>query len=107
MITSVLSQDRAYELSLLGVEVLAEDLCMAPLIETLLVSRNLTHVVHLAAQAGVRYSLDNPLTYVRSNVQCQLVLLDALSRHPVRQCLRVNITFRNQENVNQVPAWGN
>ena len=27
-----------------------------------------THILHLAAQAGVRYSLENPHTYVDSNV---------------------------------------
>ncbi|HZK91131.1 MAG TPA: NAD-dependent epimerase/dehydratase family protein [Stellaceae bacterium] len=34
-------------------------------------------VVHLAAQAGVRYSLSNPLVYVESNVRGQVVLFEA------------------------------
>jgi UDP-glucuronate 4-epimerase len=34
-------------------------------------------IVHLAAQAGVRYSLSNPLIYVESNVRGQVVLLEA------------------------------
>ena len=34
-------------------------------------------VVHLAAQAGVRYSLINPYAYTRSNVEGHLVLLEA------------------------------
>jgi UDP-glucuronate 4-epimerase len=34
-------------------------------------------VVHLAAQAGVRYSLINPYAYVRTNVQGHLALLEA------------------------------
>ncbi|MEM1244492.1 MAG: NAD-dependent epimerase/dehydratase family protein [Pseudomonadota bacterium] len=29
---------------------------------------NITHVIHLAAQAGVRYSLENPAAYIQSNV---------------------------------------
>lgn len=29
---------------------------------------DITHVVHLAAQAGVRYSIDNPLSYIESNL---------------------------------------
>jgi UDP-glucuronate 4-epimerase len=37
-------------------------------------------VVHLAAQAGVRYSLSNPLVYVESNVRGQVVLLEAARR---------------------------
>ncbi len=34
-------------------------------------------VVHLAAQAGVRYSLENPYAYVRSNVLGHLVMMEA------------------------------
>ncbi len=33
-------------------------------------------IIHLAAQAGVRYSLENPYTYVDVNVTGQLVLLE-------------------------------
>ena len=36
--------------------------------EALFASRPFTHVVHLAAQPGVRYSLVNPDAYVRNNV---------------------------------------
>jgi UDP-glucuronate 4-epimerase len=37
-------------------------------------------IVHLAAQAGVRYSLSNPLVYVESNVKGQVVMLEAARR---------------------------
>jgi len=37
-------------------------------------------IVHLAAQAGVRYSLSNPLVYADSNVRGQVVLLEAARR---------------------------
>lgn len=33
-----------------------------------------THIIHLAAQAGVRYSLQNPFAYVESNVMGQVVM---------------------------------
>ena len=33
-------------------------------------------VIHLAAQAGVRYSLENPFAYVETNVSGQLVILE-------------------------------
>lgn len=47
----------------------------------LLTSRtDITGVVHLAAQAGVRYSLINPFAYIESNVTGQVVLLE-LARH--------------------------
>jgi UDP-glucuronate 4-epimerase len=35
---------------------------------------HITHIVHLAAQAGVRYSLVNPYAYVTSNVMGQVVM---------------------------------
>jgi UDP-glucuronate 4-epimerase len=41
-----------------------------------------THVAHLAAQAGVRYSLKNPLAYVKSNIECFVVLLEVLRNYP-------------------------
>lgn len=37
-----------------------------------------THVVHLAAQAGVRYAATNPLSYIDSNVRGTSVLLEAV-----------------------------
>jgi UDP-glucuronate 4-epimerase len=35
-----------------------------------------THIIHLAAQAGVRYSLINPYAYIESNVMGQTVMLE-------------------------------
>jgi UDP-glucuronate 4-epimerase len=39
-------------------------------------------IVHLAAQAGVRYSLDNPFAYERTNVAGQLSVLEACRHGP-------------------------
>ncbi|KAB8101529.1 hypothetical protein EE612_032368, partial [Oryza sativa] len=36
-----------------------------------------THVLHLAAQAGVRYAMENPSSYVRSNVAGLVSLLES------------------------------
>ena len=41
-------------------------------------------VVHLAAQPGVRYSLENPHAYVESNVVAFLNVLEGCRRRPVR-----------------------
>lgn len=38
---------------------------------------DITEIVHLAAQPGVRYSLINPYAYTRSNIEGHLVLLEA------------------------------
>jgi UDP-glucuronate 4-epimerase len=39
-------------------------------------SKEITGVVHLAAQPGVRYSLENPYAYVTANVMGQVVMLE-------------------------------
>jgi UDP-glucuronate 4-epimerase len=39
-------------------------------------------VVHLAAQAGVRYSLEKPFEYVRSNLEGHMVVLELCRRLP-------------------------
>jgi UDP-glucuronate 4-epimerase len=70
--------DRSYELHKLGVTVYKKDLCDVTFLRRLMMSHNFTHVIHLAAQASVRYSLANPLAYVTANVECYMVLLDQL-----------------------------
>lgn len=44
-------------------------------------------VVHLAAQAGVRYGLQNPQAYVEANLLGSFNLLEAVRAHPVRHLL--------------------
>jgi len=44
-------------------------------------------VINLAAQAGVRYSLTNPDTYIKSNIQGFLNILEACRKYPVKQLL--------------------
>lgn len=46
-----------------------------------------THVLHFAAQAGVRYSLENPLSYINSNIVGFTNLLEACRSYPVRHLL--------------------
>ncbi|MEZ5660991.1 MAG: GDP-mannose 4,6-dehydratase [Burkholderiaceae bacterium] len=42
-----------------------------------------TRIVHLAAQAGVRYSIENPLAYARSNLVGMTVILELARRAQV------------------------
>lgn len=44
-------------------------------------------VIHLAAQAGVRYSIDNPRAYLESNINGTFELLEAARAHPPRHLL--------------------
>lgn len=44
-------------------------------------------VIHLAAQAGVRYALEHPESYIHANIQGSFALLEACRAHPVRHLL--------------------
>ena len=45
---------------------------------------NIERIVHLAAQAGVRYSLENPFAYTDANIQGHLAILEACRKLPVK-----------------------
>jgi UDP-glucuronate 4-epimerase len=44
-------------------------------------------VIHLAAQAGVRYSVENPRAYVSANILGTFNVLEACRAHPVRHLM--------------------
>ena len=44
-------------------------------------------IVHLAAQAGVRYSLENPRAYIDANIVGTFTVMEAAKRHAVRHLL--------------------
>ena len=52
-----------------------------PSVSSLFAAERFDRVVHLAAQAGVRYSLKNPHAYVQSNVHGFLNVLEACRHH--------------------------
>ncbi len=59
------------------------DLCDAALIERLFAENGFDVVVNLAAQAGVRYSIESPKAYIDSNLVGFFNLLEACRHHPV------------------------
>lgn len=63
-----------------GFEFYRKDIADTAAMAALVRDRGVKRIVHLAAQAGVRYSLDNPFAYERSNLAGHLSLLEA-SRH--------------------------
>lgn len=44
-------------------------------------------VINLAAQAGVRYSIENPVVYIQSNIMGFFNILENCRRHPVKHLL--------------------
>ncbi|MHA6195182.1 NAD-dependent epimerase [Pseudomonas wadenswilerensis] len=63
------------------------DLADAEALDRLFASERPDVVLHLAAQAGVRYSLDNPRAYLDSNLAGFLNILECCRRHPVQHLL--------------------
>lgn len=62
----------------------AMDLVQGPSLQALFATHHFDAVVHLGAQAGVRYSLQNPQAYIDSNITGTLNILEACRQHPVR-----------------------
>jgi UDP-glucuronate 4-epimerase len=60
------------------------DLADAAGIQKLFEEENFDYVVHLAAQAGVRYSIDNPRAYVDSNIVGFLNILEGCRHNGVK-----------------------
>ena len=77
-----LKRDRIARLARFGeaLSVHELDFSDAAAIEAVLGAIDFDRIVHLGAQAGVRYSLDNPLAYAASNLTGHLVVLE-LARH--------------------------
>lgn len=59
------------------------DLTEREYLHSLFEEENFSHVVHLAAQAGVRYSLQNPYAYINSNIVGFINILEACRQFPV------------------------
>jgi UDP-glucuronate 4-epimerase len=53
-------------------------------VNALFAGGNFERVIHLAAQAGVRYSLENPYAYIQSNIVGFTNILEGCRRFPVK-----------------------
>lgn len=60
------------------------DISSAPAMQDLFRKHQFDAVINLAAQAGVRYSIDNPQAYIDSNIQGFMTILECCRHHPVR-----------------------
>lgn len=52
-------------------------------VEKLFKEFNISKVIHLAAQAGVRYSIENPQIYIDTNISGLLNILESMKNHKV------------------------
>lgn len=89
-----LKKDRASLLSENGISVLNGDICDPGLLPQLIQQHQITHIVHLAAQAGVRYSLINPHAYIKSNLEGFVNILESCRAFP-----SVKLTYASSSSV--------
>ncbi len=64
-----------------------QDIVDSSMIISLFKSSNFDFVIHLAAQAGVRYSLTNPQVYLDCNIKGFLNILEACRQSPVNHLI--------------------
>jgi len=77
-----LKRDRAAILEKLGVKIIEMDICNGALLEKHVQENKITHFLHLAAQAGVRHSINHPEDYVTSNLEGFVHVIEVIRRHP-------------------------
>jgi UDP-glucuronate 4-epimerase len=78
----LLKRKRCDLLAPLGIEVQRADISDRQFLRALLDQHQITHVAHLAAQAGVRHSLHAPDDYVAANLQGFVSVLEACRSRP-------------------------
>jgi len=92
--TPQLKRDRENILKTKGISTVEGDVCDPLKLNRLIEKNQITHIVHLAAQAGVRYSIDHPQEYINSNVTGFLNILEACKRFPF-----IKLTYASSSSV--------
>jgi UDP-glucuronate 4-epimerase len=82
-----LKRARAQLLKEAGIPVLETDIRNPPLLEKAVLEEEITHFVHLAAQAGVRHSITHPECYVGSNLDGFVQILEVCRKHPTMKLI--------------------
>ncbi|WP_405381826.1 NAD-dependent epimerase/dehydratase family protein [Maribacter sp. LLG6340-A2] len=87
------------------------DICDTELIDDLFKIEHFTHVVHLAAQAGVRYSITNPDAYIDSNIMGFYTILKNVKQYSIEHFIYASsssvygnskkMPFSTNDNVDQ------
>lgn len=89
-----LKQDRAKILHREGIEVIKGDICAISSLHEVIEKYRISHIVHLAAQAGVRYSIANPQAYIKANLEGFLNILETCRRFP-----NLKLTYASSSSV--------
>jgi UDP-glucuronate 4-epimerase len=76
------------------------DLADRPAMEALFADNKIERVIHLAAQAGVRYSIENPHSYIDSNVVGTLNILEGCRHHEIEHLVYASTSSVYGANTN-------
>lgn len=82
------------------------DLCDAPFIGNIFETEGIEWVVHMAARAGVRPSINDPFVYVHSNVEATTRLLELSRLHGVKSFAFASSSSVYGGSPNEVSASG-
>lgn len=66
------------------IKIIHADIKESSFIKKLIKEEKISHIVHLAAQAGVRHSISHPEDYVASNLEGFVSLLEACKDEPIK-----------------------
>ena len=89
-----LKQRRAALLDQQKIKVHKGDICDYHFLSDLFQKEKITHIVNLAAQAGVRHSLINPQIFIESNIKGFVQVLEAC-----RQIPGIHLTYASSSSV--------
>jgi UDP-glucuronate 4-epimerase len=89
-----LKRARAAELAKVGIGVIEGDICDAITLQDAVAQYKPSHLVHLAAQAGVRHSLKQPHEYLRTNIDGFLNILEICRHH-----LEIKLSYASSSSV--------
>ncbi|NGX59035.1 MAG: UDP-N-acetylglucosamine 4-epimerase [Chlamydiae bacterium] len=89
-----LKRRRAALLKEKGVGVVEGDICDRPLLKELFEKHRFSHLLNLAAQAGVRYAQKHPEAYLKSNLEGFLSILETCRLFP-----EVKLTYASSSSV--------
>ena len=76
------------------------DLINAKKLEDLIKKFKVEYIVHLAAQAGVRYSIENPKTYFKNNLEVFFNILEASKKNNIKHLIFASTSSVYGENNN-------
>lgn len=92
--TPQLKRDRAALLKQNKIDVIEGDICNFSQLKKTVSAHNITHIAHLAAQAGVRYSLIDPHAYIKANLEGFTNILEICRHTP-----SIKLTYASSSSV--------